>query len=325
MDTIHRCSRHRAVLSVVDVARLCSLSRIGLALVLTHHSILNRTTFDHREFVAKPSRIALPAFGTGVMNVLTAIIIAQRKKPMKHFTIDNENNITVHANRQAARDTGAGVFSTEVQFADLIGPDNKRLLEIWNSLPGVKPVTKFANRKAATERIWKAIQNLGGPVAPTPEPEGPTEISVAEPVAQSPQPEPAPESVAPPAITQPSIPATEQPAASQAQEPSEPTVDAQHATPFDDEPGAESQATSEPEAAPEPEKQQNTATPTPEPEGVANAGAQGADVATTAAPATKKASRAKKTSTGERTPTPARGKQDQPGHRDAQARKRHDA
>ena len=85
---------------------------------------------------------------------------------MKYFTIDNENNITAHANRQAARDTGAGVFSSEVQFADLIGPDNKRLLEIWNSLPGVKPVTKFANRKAATERIWKTIQNLGGPVAP---------------------------------------------------------------------------------------------------------------------------------------------------------------
>ena len=300
MDTIHRCSRHRAVLSVVDVARLCSLSRIGLALVLTHHSILNRTTFDHREFVAKPSRIALPAFGTGVMNVLTAIIIAQRKKPMKHFTIDNENNITVHANRQAARDTGAGVFSTEVQFADLIGPDNKRLLEIWNSLPGVKPVTKFANRKAATERIWKAIRNFGGPVAPAPELAS-AEIAIPEPVAQSPQPETPPEGPAPSVVNEPSIPlADQQPepaAASQVQEPSEALVDAQHATPFDDEPSVESQATSQPETAQEPEKQPDAATPTPEPEGVATAGAQGADVATTATPATKKASRAKKTST----------------------------
>lgn len=33
--------------------------------------------------------------------------------------------------------TGAGIFSTEEQFADLIGPDNKRLVEIWNSLPDV--------------------------------------------------------------------------------------------------------------------------------------------------------------------------------------------
>jgi hypothetical protein len=80
---------------------------------------------------------------------------------MKHYTIDLENNITVHASRKAARDTGAGVFANEVQFADLIGSNNQRLVEIWNSLPGVKPVTKFTNRKVATERIWKAIQGLG--------------------------------------------------------------------------------------------------------------------------------------------------------------------
>ena len=89
---------------------------------------------------------------------------------MKHFTIDTDNNITVHASKKAARETGAGVFSTEEQFADLIGPDNKRLVEIFNSLPGVKPVTKFANRKIATERIWKAIQSLGGAAAPVSEP-----------------------------------------------------------------------------------------------------------------------------------------------------------
>jgi hypothetical protein len=85
---------------------------------------------------------------------------------MKTFTIDTENNITVHTSRKAARETGAGVFTTEEQFADLIGPDAKRLVEIWNSLPGVKAVTKFNNRKTATERIWRAIQNLGE-VAPT--------------------------------------------------------------------------------------------------------------------------------------------------------------
>ena len=32
---------------------------------------------------------------------------------MKHFTIDTENNITVHVSKKAARETGAGVFSTE--------------------------------------------------------------------------------------------------------------------------------------------------------------------------------------------------------------------
>jgi hypothetical protein len=39
-----------------------------------------------------------------------------------------------------------------------------RLVEIWNSLPGVTAVTKFKDRKAAVTRIWKAIQSLGEPV-----------------------------------------------------------------------------------------------------------------------------------------------------------------
>src|ERR1019366_2432514 len=138
----------------------------------------------------------------GVMNVIAAVRTAQGDHTkMKHFTIDTENNITIHASRKAARDTGAGVFSTEVQLADLIGPDNKRLLEIWSSLPGVKPVTKFENRKKATERIWRAIQSLGGPAGaePAPAPEAAAKIAAAEPVAQPPQPEPAPQNVAPPA------------------------------------------------------------------------------------------------------------------------------
>ena len=124
------------------------------------------------------------------MNVIAAVLTAKGDyTTMKHFTIDTENNITVHASKKAARDTGAGAFSTEEQLADLIGPDNKRLVEIWNSLPGVKPVTKFANRKVATERIWKAIQDLGEaapapvareeePVAATPESAPSLEVSV---------------------------------------------------------------------------------------------------------------------------------------------------
>jgi len=131
---------------------------------------------------------------------------------MKHFTIDSENNITIHASRNAAKESAAGrAFSSEVQFADLIGNDSKRLIEIWNSLPGVTPVKKFTNRKIATERIWKAIQNLG---------------EAATPVEAE-----------------------------------------QQATPFD--------------------------------EPVATVGAQGADVATTEAPVTKKATQAKKALSGE--------------------------
>jgi hypothetical protein len=67
----------------------------------------------------------------------------------------------MHASRKAARETGADVFATEGQLADLIGADTKRLVRIWNGLPGVKPVTKFAAQKVATQRIWKTIQRLG--------------------------------------------------------------------------------------------------------------------------------------------------------------------
>ena len=88
---------------------------------------------------------------------------------MKTFTIDAENSITAHATRKEAREAGAPAFSTEEKFADTIGNDSKRLVETWNSLHGVTPVKKFANRKVATERIWKAIQGLAGPAAPVPD------------------------------------------------------------------------------------------------------------------------------------------------------------
>jgi hypothetical protein len=118
----------------------------------------------------------------GVIHVMTAHSAAPRRKIMKTFTIDADSNITVHASRKAARETGAAVFATEEQFADLVGSDSKRLVGIWNSLAGVTPVTKFANRKAATARIWKAIQGLGEQaVAPVSAPELDT-TEVAAPV-----------------------------------------------------------------------------------------------------------------------------------------------
>jgi Protein of unknown function (DUF3489) len=124
--------------------------------------------------LALPAELTCIVFPTGVMNVIAAVNSAPGDQTkMKHFTIDQENHITVHASRNAARDTGAGAFANEVQFADLIGPNPKRLVEIWNSLPGVKPVTKFTNRKVATERIWKAIQGLGERAAAAPVSEPP--------------------------------------------------------------------------------------------------------------------------------------------------------
>ena len=71
----------------------------------------------------------------------------------------------MHATRKAARATGAGMFATAEGLADLIGADNKRLAEIWDSLTGVAPVKKFTSRAVATKRIFAEVQKLAAPVA----------------------------------------------------------------------------------------------------------------------------------------------------------------
>jgi hypothetical protein len=88
---------------------------------------------------------------------------------MKAFTIDADNNITVHATRKAARETGADVFDTAENLAELIGTDNKRLVAIWNSLTGVTPVKKFTSSAVAARRIFAEIQKLATPMARTTE------------------------------------------------------------------------------------------------------------------------------------------------------------
>jgi hypothetical protein len=49
-------------------------------------------------------------------------------------------------------------FATEQEFQELAGAwPMKRLIEIWNRLPGVHAVQKFENRRIAIARIWCAI------------------------------------------------------------------------------------------------------------------------------------------------------------------------
>ena len=84
---------------------------------------------------------------------------------MKTFTIDAENNITVFSSRKeaaAASTTPFDAFANQNEFAELTADwPMQRLMEIWNGIPGVTPVSKFTSRKIAAERIWKAIQGLG--------------------------------------------------------------------------------------------------------------------------------------------------------------------
>jgi DNA segregation ATPase FtsK/SpoIIIE-like protein len=108
----------------------------------------------------------------GVIHVMTAQRAAQRTTTMTTFTIDTDNNITAHATAEqaaAATSTPFDSFSSQPEFAELAKSwPAKRLVAIWSSLPGVQPVKKFQDHKAAARRIWERIQGLGALAQPAP-------------------------------------------------------------------------------------------------------------------------------------------------------------
>ena len=87
---------------------------------------------------------------------------------MATFAIDSENNITGYSPGEAVPDGNMERFTTEGQLAELAAQwPSSRLVEVWNSIPGLKPVKKFTDRNTAVARIWKAVQSLlSGPNAP---------------------------------------------------------------------------------------------------------------------------------------------------------------
>ncbi len=92
------------------------------------------------------------------------------------FTIDNEtDNIMAHATAPEAEAVpNAERFRNESGLGRLAADwPATRLVEIYNSLPGVSPLKKFTDRKTAVGRIWKAIQGLRQSMPA--EPEAPAE------------------------------------------------------------------------------------------------------------------------------------------------------
>ena len=82
---------------------------------------------------------------------------------MSTFMIDSDDNITVFGSLAEVAEQKPGVqsFSSAEELARLAADwPASRLVEIWNSLPGARPVKKFTDRKTAVARIWKAIQSL---------------------------------------------------------------------------------------------------------------------------------------------------------------------
>jgi hypothetical protein len=98
---------------------------------------------------------------------------------MPIFTIDSDNNVSAHVDGATIQPEAYRVVaSTEKQLTSATkewsGTD---LAALWNSFAGVvpfselKPVKKFTDRKAATKRIWSAIQRLAADLPPAAAPQ----------------------------------------------------------------------------------------------------------------------------------------------------------
>ena len=89
---------------------------------------------------------------------------------MSTFTINAENNITAFASATEAAQAGdstATSFDSQAALTKVSADwPLSRFVEIWNTIPGKTPVTKFADRKKAVARIWTAIQPLTGDAQP---------------------------------------------------------------------------------------------------------------------------------------------------------------
>jgi Protein of unknown function (DUF3489) len=71
------------------------------------------------------------------------------------FRIDDDSH--VHVVPDGTGQDGS-VFSTVEDLKQMAaGWPMRRLADIWNNLPGVRPVTRFENRDVAVQRIWRAL------------------------------------------------------------------------------------------------------------------------------------------------------------------------
>jgi hypothetical protein len=85
---------------------------------------------------------------------------------MKTFTIDATNKIAVHSGDIEIASDGVK-FTSETGFTDAtVAWPASRLVDLWNNLPGAKPVAKFKDRNTAIRRIWAAVERRNRPQRP---------------------------------------------------------------------------------------------------------------------------------------------------------------
>jgi hypothetical protein len=91
---------------------------------------------------------------------------------MRVFTISADHNVTAYGSRTELPSQLEGelaVFASPEELASLAASwPGLRLVEIWNRLPGVRPVRRFTSRKTAVARIWQALSSVSAAAAPPP-------------------------------------------------------------------------------------------------------------------------------------------------------------
>ena len=88
--------------------------------------------------------------------------VGKNKMRRTVFTIHLVSSIGVSALKDKSPSGEDAVkFSSERELRRLAADwPGTRLVEIWNQLPGVKPVARFTDRDTAIRRIWVAVQNV---------------------------------------------------------------------------------------------------------------------------------------------------------------------
>lgn len=88
-----------------------------------------------------------------------------REDILKTFVIGPTCDIRAHSSDVNARvPAGGAKFATQDDLTALAENwSGAQLVQIWNNLPGVRPVRKFRDRGTAVRRIWRALQGLEPP------------------------------------------------------------------------------------------------------------------------------------------------------------------
>jgi hypothetical protein len=102
--------------------------------------------------VAEPIR---PVTGPGTL--LQFKPRTQEGDSVNRYRVDDDNRVRLIADNTEQDGT---VFASAEDLEQVVaGWPMRRLTEIWNELPGVRPVARFEKRKVAVQRIWQALQS----------------------------------------------------------------------------------------------------------------------------------------------------------------------